>query len=1118
MTLHLHHATRTDLLADGLAELLGAPLADPFATEVVVLPARGVERWLTQRLAHRLGTGERGGDGICAGVRFTSPHSLVSMLLARDAEDPWSPDRLVWPLLEVIDASLDDTRFSTLAAHLGHGSDSPGSRRQRRFGVARRLAGLFASYAVQRPALLTGWRAGEETDGAGGPLDDDLAWQAELWRRLVELMASEHGLTPPDERHASTLAALRAGTLTGLDLPGRLSLFGHTRLPATEVELLEALAAERDVHLWMQQASPALWGDLADTADRGPVRRRDDLSARTVRHPLLASLGRDARELRRTLGTRAVEQVLTAPERPSTLLGWLQHDLQHNQAPTGDPARVLSPEDRSVQVHAAHGPARQVDVLREVLVGLLEDDPTLEPRDILVMCPDIEGYAPLVQAGFGLADVHGRVAGHPAHDLRVRLADRALGATNPLLGAAATLVETAQGRLRATDVLDLAASAPVRARFGFTDDDLAVVDGWVREAGVRWGRDLADRGRFGLTTDANTWWVGLRRVLLGAAVQGSPDHALAGVLPLDDVGDGDLDLLGRFTEFVDRLLRFTERAERADTADDWTSALTDAVHQLTATAVEDTWQLAQFDREMARTAAGAAGTQLTRADVRALLAHRLRGRPTRSNFRTGTLTVCTMVPMRSVPHRVVALVGLDDGTFPRIAGVDGDDVLARAPLTGERDVRSEDRQLLLDAVCSATETLVVTYTGRSEETGDPRPPAVPLGELLDALDRTAAAPVRDQVLVEHPLQPFDEQNLVPGALTGSEAFTFDTSALAGARSARDPRPREPLLLTSPLPAPAPEPGPVTVSLSDLHAFHAHPVRAFLRHRLRVTTPLDPEQADDAVPISLEGLAKWGVGERLVQDVLAGVAPPEAMQAELMRGHLPPGELGWAVIDEVKSAVVPLASTATTLRAGTPRTLDVDIDLGDVRVVGTVADIFGNNVVRVGYSSLGAKQRLAGWIDALALAAGYPDENWTVHSLGRYRHSAQAAIISPLPEYEARDWLRDLVAVRARGLTEPLPLPVRTGLAWAEGYRRGSDADADTAAVREWVTPRFGGNGFPREDADAWHVRAFGPAAPFDVLATPLAAGEEGHGHRLGHYAQRVWGPLLNGNEQVRGIY
>ncbi|MFL6024561.1 MAG: exodeoxyribonuclease V subunit gamma, partial [Marmoricola sp.] len=404
MTLHLHRADSTDVLAVALARVLADPLPDPFAQEVVVVPAKGVERWLAQRLSHTLGAGAGGQDGVCAGVRFLSPRSLVALLTGTERTDPWDPDRLVWPLLEVIDENLDQDWCLTLARHLGREETGVEAelREGRRYSVARRLAGLFAGYAAQRPTLIRAWSEGRDEDGIGHPLADDLLWQPQLWRGLVARVDAP----APEKRHATTLATLHAGG-DGLDLPGRLSLFGHTRLPATEIELLAALGEHRDVHLWLPQVSASLSDDLAEVVAAGPVPRSADASAHQVRHPLLASLGRDARELQRSLaGVGAIAATVepaTGVER-NTLLGWLQHDLRANAVAGAELAatRVQAAGDRSVQVHACHGPARQVDVLREVLVGLLADDPTLEPRDILVMCPDVEGFAPLIEAGFGL--------------------------------------------------------------------------------------------------------------------------------------------------------------------------------------------------------------------------------------------------------------------------------------------------------------------------------------------------------------------------------------------------------------------------------------------------------------------------------------------------------------------------------------------------------------------------------------------------------------------------------------------------------------------------------------------------------------------------------------------
>lgn len=1095
MGLHLHRAERTDVLADGLGALLAQPLADPFAMELVLVPARGVERWLSQRLSHVLGRGA-GADGVCAGVEFRNPHSLIAELTGTSADDPWSPDTLVWPLLEVIDESLDEEWCVPLATHLGHRERVDAERELRlgrRYAVARRIAGLFASYARQRPQLLVGWLDGDDAD-----LPDDVAWQPPLWRALVARVPAD----PPHVRHANTLARLRD---SASELPPRLSLFGHTRLPVTEIDLVVALATHHDLHLWLPHASDALWRTL--TAERGIIARRADTSHRAVGHPLLATLGRDLRELQRGLPSDvATDEHLPGTELPDTLLGWLQSDIAANAVRRQ--GRTLAPSDRSVQVHACHGEARQVDVLREVLLGLLADDTTLEPRDILVMCPDIETYAPLINADFGLGDV---VPGaHPAHRLRMRLADRALVQTNPLLGVATQVLGLAGGRVTASEVLNLAQAAPVRARFGFTDDNLEDITRWVRQANIRWGFDKESRQPYGVDFVHNTWRFGIDRVLAGVAMSDDAHAWIDSTLPLDDVSSNRVELAGRLAEFVDRLHRTVSALTHAQPLDAWVSALSTGINSLTRVPDADAWQAAQLEREFGDVLADAgprATTLLRLPDVKALLERRLAGRPTRANFRTGTMTVCTMVPMRSVPHRVVCLVGLDDGVFPRRGIRDGDDVLGRNPMTGERDTRSEDRQLLLDAVGAATEKLVITYTGANAYSGQPRPPAVPLAELLDALVGTVDTPpeeVRRQIVVHHPLQPFDVRNVMRGALVPDKPFTFDATVLKAARSSAGERSDKPLFVSGQLPAPPRD----DVSLSDLVAFFRDPVKGFFR-ALDYTLPWEVDGVEDDMTIDIDNLEEWTVGDRLLGDMLRGMSAEDARGAEWRRGTLPPGRLGWRKAVDIGEQSELLAAEAQRFRTAEAKAYDVDVDLGSGRrLTGTVAPVFGDRLVSVTYSKLGGKHFIESWIPLLALYARDSSREWSAVCVGRNR-AGKKPLVDGLgrPEGPAVDLLRDLVAVYDAGRREPLPLPVKTSFAWASARHTGDDATAD--AGYRWESKKF-----PGDDAAPAHVQAWGEHQPLDVLMQQLRPGEEyeGEDNRLGAYSCRVWAPLLRAKQ------
>jgi len=427
-----------------------------------------------------------------------------------------------------------------------------------------------------------------------------------------------------------------------------------------------------------------------------------------------------------------------------TLLTHLQTDVRADRPSPGVPfpdqqneRPLLDHRDRSVQVHACHGRARQVEVLRDEILHVLADDPSLEPRDVIVMCPDVETFAPLIQATFGAGEVssHDDVLGAQLAtvrppDLRVRLADRSVRQTNPVLGVVAQLIELAGDRLAATQVLDLADREPVRRRFGLGDDDLARMEGWVTASGVRWGVDAEHRAPFKLEKlAAGTWRAGLDRILLGVTMTEEELRLFEGVLPLDDVESGAIDLAGRFAELIDRLRAVFDALNASKSIDEWAATVADAADALTAITEREAWQRAELDQLLEdvvseATVGGAVHrSPLTLPEVRALLAQRLQGRPTRANFRTGHLTICTLMPMRSVPHRVVCLLGLDDGCFPRNAARDGDDVMLADPHVGDRDARTEDRQLLLDALLAATDRLIVTYEGRDERTNTPRPPA-----------------------------------------------------------------------------------------------------------------------------------------------------------------------------------------------------------------------------------------------------------------------------------------------------------------------------------------------------------------------------------------------------------
>jgi exodeoxyribonuclease V gamma subunit len=577
--LHVVRGTSIDELAGDLVRrLAGSPPADPFASVEVAVPSRGMERWLTQRLSIDLGAVD-GEHGVCANVRFPFPGAVVQRAIQATlgadapAEDPWAPQRLAWPVLTYLEDLPDDEAHAPLRAHL---RDRGGPATRRRFPLARRIADLFDRYAMYRPTMVHRWEAGEAVGADGSPLPTNVAWQPPLWRSLVE----ELGVPSLEARFRRAIQSLTDGTVARpAELPPEVTIFGVVSLPPLHLDLLAALATRRPVTIHALTPCTA-WPAGGPAPDPS--------------HPLLASCGVAARhghasfarhlpddrrgDARPAASGEAVQLVLGEPAPapapapaavPDTALGVLQADVRadRRRGPHAHPPVPLRAADRSVQVHACHGPTRQLEVLREVLLGLLEDDRTLEPRDIVVLTPDIAAFDPVISAVFSDGDRPGERRGDAASGvpaLPFRVADRTVRDENVVAQVLLELLDLVPARVGASAVVDLLSTPPVSARFGLSASDLEKLPTWVLGTGISWGVDAEHRRELiGLDDRSHTWEAGLDRLVLGATMPDDGQRIIDGVVPYDDVEGSEVDLLGRVLAATDAIFAAPARPARA---------------------------------------------------------------------------------------------------------------------------------------------------------------------------------------------------------------------------------------------------------------------------------------------------------------------------------------------------------------------------------------------------------------------------------------------------------------------------------------------------------------------------------------------------------------------------
>ncbi|MFT3970243.1 MAG: exodeoxyribonuclease V subunit gamma [Micropruina sp.] len=1028
--LFLHRSDDASALAAELASRLGGVRADPFAIDLVVTPHAHLRRWLTNELAHRLG---RPGEGVCAGVDFVTPARLL-----RDLGEPlaaWRARRLAWRLLAVIETRDDVPELTQLRRHLTNSRDG--------YRVGHRLARLFERYMEWRPDLVARWSAGEDCDEQGRPLGFD-SWQPVLWR----LVAAD---ADPLAERAAFLTGLRERP-ERLALPGSLSFMQPNSLSPWWVDILSALAEHREVHVSLRQVSAASWpAPLPDD----PATRLSVFEAGT----------------QRGLRPLAHDELLAGGEPASGTLGWLQARLAGRQAPP--PAA-----DGSVQVHAGHGLDRQVEILRDVITGLLASDPTLEPRHIAVGCANLGAAAPLITAAFRLpADVPGR---HPANDFRVQLADRSSADSNPLLGVVVRLLGLVESRATAAAVLDLCAHPAVAARFGFDPETLERLGQLAVESGVRWGLSARHRDRYGLgNLRQNTWLAGLQRMLLGVALSEERLPVVGTTLPLHDVEDRDLDGLGGLAELLARLGLFAAAAETPTTLTGWVQRLQQAVDDFTLTSGDAVWQRTDAQLRLAELADRGAGDAVLRlADLIALVTDEFERGEARSTFGNGALTVCSLRSLRGVPYRVVCLLGLDDGVFPGRGERDGDDLMLRAPRPGEPDPAAEDRQALADTAGAARQTLVLVHQGRSALTNEKVPPPAALADLLDVLAEGGVS------AHQHPLQPFSP--VLFGA--AGAPVSYDPAGLRGARALLGPR-RE--LRTDTAVPPA---GPLTqVTLEDLIALASDPVKHFLRARCDLNLG-ESDDAGEEVPIELNGLEQWAVGNRMLDLARDGHSRDDAVRAEWLRGQVPPGELGNRLLQDVGKTVGRIMGNLP-VPADVPAVHhDLVIDCGAVRVTGRVS-MQQDLIVDATYSKLGPKHRLTSWLRLIALTAA-TGQTWRAAVVAR---NWRLRLRGPEPE-QARVLLDRWVRLYRLGLDAPLPVPAQFGARLAELLGDGKDPFRELAELRK---------AYRTWDDSAWPM--FYPAVE-DLLSVGIGSDhldQPGETMLACAAARLIWQPLTD---------
>jgi len=910
-----------------------------FNQEVIVVQNAGMQHWLNLAIAK-----ER---GISMNMRYALPAQFLWKLIRTLASDdkvpdqsPYSREVLCWRIHEILarDSVINDEDFAQ-ASHYWRG-DEPATEvddnkyneakhaQLKRYQLSTQLADLYEQYLIFRPQWLDNWQQGNfELKGLENISSHEHKWQGKLWCLLIEQLA----YNPVELMHDAIANIKDKKDL----IPPRISFFGLNTMAPMWLDFINALSEHVEVHFFHLNPCFSYWGDVRTEKQEvkekyalnklckwsdGVLPEEMDVHS-VVGNPLLANLGQQGREFismlqdYSTIDIDLFEQakignpvngngdLITGEE--TSVLHKLQNDILElsdaRETTEGEVENAKAPQqDDSIVITSCHSALREVQALHDYLLHQFNQDKNLTPKDILVMCPQIEEYAPYVNAVFtrGWQDIAGEVPPLPCS-----IADRSAKDSDPLVAAFTELLTLPDSRFGVSQLLAFLRLPAMAHKFSINNDDLAKISAWLEQATVHWGLDLTHKQSL-LGQDANasfTWQQGLSRLLRGFA-HGDSEQVYQQQLLLSNVEGSDGILLGQLMLFIEQLHSFSENLQRSRSASQWQCFLLDQLKHLFSRVDGDNVSNENSLMVIEKAIAGLVEhchhahfeEDISLLIIVDYLSQHFSQGDASKQFMVGQVTFCSMLPMRSIPFKVIAVLGLNDGQFPRQRQALGFDLmsLSKAEL-GDRSRRGDDRYLFLEAIISARDSLYLSYQGRNIKNNKEKEPSLVVKELMEYLahgygwkfNQEPSEGETEQersVIYQLAMQAFSPKNYQ------GKWPSFDANWLAlGQAPVVDDNPvvEEPLICIDISPASTDNPNELSLSCQQIIRFYQHPAKMFAQQQLNLHFDNNHTLLEDVEPFSVNHLQSYLLRQDLLSAALSFPSSKDESEQVLTRAQL-----------------------------------------------------------------------------------------------------------------------------------------------------------------------------------------------------------------------------------------
>lgn len=1035
--LHLVQSNRMENLAEQLVGWLNRGLSmktSIMQADVVLVQSPGMAQWLKLVIAQRL--------GIAANIDFPLPSSYIwqqykQHIPALPEQSAYTKDNMTWKLMHLLPQLLDNEAFLVIGNYLA--DDNP----LKRYQLCHKIADVFDQYLVYRPDWILAWEEGQNTLP-----DADVAeqpWQPILWRALKEYtQALGESAYHRANLHQSLLNTLQE---TQTD-QSPLYVFGISAIPQQQLEVLSALAQSRDVIIFWLNPSYHYWADITDQKVRDKKRLAhsgEQADYLDVGNPLLSSwgkLGRDYQDVLIALDPIQHDEFET--DFSPSILHTIQQEVLEltfrgaNEELSPDellgngvafPKIAIQPADRSLQVHVCHSKVRELEILRDNLLRLFNQDPSLSPGDIIVMMPDVASYAPLIEGVFGNAE--------KSHFIPYSISDRSAAEESGIVPTFLQLMRLHHSRVGLTDVLSIFTVPAVLEKFDVSENEAERVKHWLVESGVRWGWDGKDKSRWDLPDEGqNTWFFGLSRLISGYA-QSSESMLSTGkdvIAPYAHIEGQEALALGKFYVFSRQLFRALAFCQQDSEIEVKVAGALGFVNGLYAES-EDSLQDITLVRQAIESIAihqSQFTEKITQDVFVAELEQKLNEKGVGQRFLAGYVNFCTLMPMRSIPFKHVCILGLNDGEYPRQTVPIGFDLMRSSPARkGDRSRRTDDRYLFLEAILSARSSLHLSYLGFSQKDNSPRSPSVLVNELLEYCGQVfclhseqqltpdeTQKKLLNQLVTDYPLQPFSERHY---SAEHGHMVSFETQWFEVARQQRQEA-EQALFSASALPKYTSHEPVNTIEIDDFITFFMNPAKAFFRSRWNASMLVRLSEFNDEEPFELDGLSRYKISQMLIEN------QQEKTQIQLQsQGILPVGNPGSMLLQKVQNESLKIVEQLRLLKgetSGIKQSVTAEVD--SMQLAGVIDGLHSEELILWRPGKVRAKDKITLWLKLLLLRVGQQERNI---AQGHFVGTDGCFTLPQMDRDLAVQQLTQFVDYWQRGLTAPLLCFPETAWCW-----------------------------------------------------------------------------------------